>query len=300
MRYPSVIADYMREASCSIEAHEPLRSAERLMEEQHVRELPVCQNGRCCGVIRQADLRLAARNRDYDAEARPRARERRTEATVGEAMSDEFYPVMPTAPLAHVVRTMAAHGYHYAVVIERDEVKGIFTTTQALGALSELLEQQPDTRDGIGPGDIRAVILTEHSHVRSLLERARAAASAVREPAAEESEVYRLRHAMERLLSAMSAHVDLEDRALAPALTALPGYGKERAEQLVLEHRRQTSETRDIVQALAAPDQAGPVLASKLQDLIDRLETGLSDEEALLLNLDLLRNDGIVTECNAG
>jgi CBS domain-containing protein len=82
------------------------------MEEQGVRELPVCEDGRCCGVIRQVDLRLAERNRgsDSDVEARPRSLERRTVATVREAMSDEFYPVMPTAPLAHVVRTMAAHG----------------------------------------------------------------------------------------------------------------------------------------------------------------------------------------------
>lgn len=289
MRYPSVIADYMRESSCTIDAGDSVHSAQRWLEEHGVREVPVCENGRCCGILTQRDVLLMMRSPSFD-----------TKSTVREVMSDDFYPVMPTAPLAHVVRTMAAHGYASAVVIERDAVKGVFTSSYALRALSELLEEQPRTREGLGPGEVRAVILTEHSHVRCLLARARAIAGTVQEAPAMERDTVRLRAAMQRLLTAMTAHLDLEDRALTPALAALPGYGKERVDQLVREHRRQAEETQHMVQQLGAPNQPGSVLASKLQDLMDRLEAGLSNEEALLLNLDLLRNDGIVTECTAG
>lgn len=289
MLYPSVVADFMSAVPHEIDAHASLRAAASLMADHGVHELPVREHARVVGVITERDVRLAERRSGpYD------------DLAVGEVMSTDFYPVRPSAPLAHVVKTMAAHDYRCAVVIERDQVLGVLTTAHALRALSELLDDQAPTRQGIGPGEVREVILTEHSHVRALLERARAAAACALAPNATERDLRNLRAITEHLLRAMSSHLELEERALAPALADLPGFGRERAQQLVEEHRRQTSETRDMVRALAERNEPAPVLAGKLHDLIARLNVGLTHEEELLLNLDLLRDDGIVTECTAG
>jgi hypothetical protein len=100
----------------------------------------------------------------------------------------------------------------------------------------------------------------------------------------------------------MDAHLELEDRALAPALGELPGYGRERKSQLTEEHRLQMDAIHTMVNTLSRGEagQAPDVLARRLERSTDELANLLKEEEELFLNLDLLRDDGIVTECTAG
>lgn len=261
------------------------------MGELGARQLAVRSQGRLCGVLTERDVRLA--------DAALIAEEG---LTVRAVMSTDFYPVAPLAPLAHVVKSMALHDYQCAVVVEEGRVRGVFTTAHAMRALSELLEQQAPVREGLGPGEIREVILTEHIHVESLLERTREAAELVRESSVPKRHVSALRDAAAHLLLAMGALLELETRALAPALRDLPGYGQERALQLAQEHRRQMDETEAMVDALAQADPSQPpsVLAERLEVLTRDLRALLESEQELFLNQELLRDDGIVTDFTAG
>ena len=57
---------------------------------------------------------------------------------VEEAMSQEVYSVSPKASLREVAQTMAERKYGSAVVMEGNQVRGIFTTVDALRVLATL------------------------------------------------------------------------------------------------------------------------------------------------------------------
>ncbi len=61
------------------------------------------------------------------------------EVSVEDAMTQDAYQVQPTARLHTVVAAMAKKKIGSAVVVEDGKVVGVFTTTDALTVLSELL-----------------------------------------------------------------------------------------------------------------------------------------------------------------
>jgi len=63
-------------------------------------------------------------------------------------MSQNAYCVHPDARIDEVAKDMAEGNYGCAVVMSGDRVRGIFTTTDALRALSEL---QPSSAAESGP-----------------------------------------------------------------------------------------------------------------------------------------------------
>ena len=86
--------------------------------------------GKLLGIVSERDLRVAkAISEDVS---------KRT--TVEEIMSTPVYVVAPSTPLGHVARTMAARKHGSAIVVDRDRVVGIFTTTNALGVLADAVE----------------------------------------------------------------------------------------------------------------------------------------------------------------
>ena len=60
-----------------------------------------------------------------------------------EAMTQAPYTVTPDTPLDEVVATMAGQRYGSALVMEHERIVGVFTTTDALEALVELLRPHP-------------------------------------------------------------------------------------------------------------------------------------------------------------
>jgi acetoin utilization protein AcuB len=84
------------------------------------------------GVLSQRDL--------YFIEALPGVEE--GEVSVEEAMTAAPYVVDPGASLERVAREMAKHKYGCAVVAEKGEVVGLFTTTDALSVLADLLVER--------------------------------------------------------------------------------------------------------------------------------------------------------------
>lgn len=122
---------YMTVNPVVIDSHRALVDAQQLMREHGIRHLPVVEGRRLVGVVSQRDLYLMQTVRGVDAGAEP----------VAEAMSAEPYAVPPDAPLDEVARVMSEHKYGSAVVVQRGEVVGIFTTVDALRALGALLRR---------------------------------------------------------------------------------------------------------------------------------------------------------------
>lgn len=108
---------------------QPLAEAHRVMREKRLRHLPVLTEGRLVGVVSTGDLHLIETLDGVDPEKVP----------VHEAMSSEPYCVPPDAPLEEVADVMAGNKYGCALVVEKGRVLGIFTTVDALEALSHVL-----------------------------------------------------------------------------------------------------------------------------------------------------------------
>jgi acetoin utilization protein AcuB len=62
-----------------------------------------------------------------------------TEVPVEDAMATDVYKVSPDAPLRHTASEMAARKLGSAVVMAGNEVVGIFTTIDALQALTQVM-----------------------------------------------------------------------------------------------------------------------------------------------------------------
>lgn len=121
------IREHMTTSPHTIGDEQPIHDAIRKMRLLHVRHLPVLHGGRLVGILSDRDLRLVESARGAE------------ELTVGEAMSTEVFSVAADEELGSVVARMAAEKIGSAVVLARNEVVGIFTTTDALGLLSRLL-----------------------------------------------------------------------------------------------------------------------------------------------------------------
>lgn len=117
-----------------IEPQQTVAQAARLMREHGFHHLPVMRSGRPVGVISERDILLIETLRDVDPH----------DVLVEEAMSQKLYLVDPEAPMRQVAADMADRHYGCAIVARGDRVYGVFTTTDALRALSVSQTIDPD------------------------------------------------------------------------------------------------------------------------------------------------------------
>jgi acetoin utilization protein AcuB len=129
-----LIERFMSPCPQTIGQEQPLALGHRIMREHGIRHLPVLHAGKLVGVLSQRDLHFIETLQDVDPDA----------VEVSEAMSKDTYAVGPKSPLREVAAQMAQHKFGSAVVLEGERVVGIFTTVDALRALSELLEQRSE------------------------------------------------------------------------------------------------------------------------------------------------------------
>lgn len=120
---------YMTTSPHSIGLAQPLAHAHKVMREHRIRHLPVLDGGALVGVLSDRDLHLIETLRDVDPE----------KVTVEEAMTPVVYTISPDAPLDEVAREMAEHKYGCAIVMDRGKVIGVFTTTDGMSALADVL-----------------------------------------------------------------------------------------------------------------------------------------------------------------
>ena len=128
-REPTV-AEFMTEVPATADQGLLLSDARERMHIDHIRHLVVLKGGHLSGVLSSRDISLALSFRGVDA----------TAITVGEAMSGNVYACIATTPISQVAAEMEAHGHGCAIVTNGgDEVLGVFTTTDALRALREVV-----------------------------------------------------------------------------------------------------------------------------------------------------------------
>ncbi len=127
------IDDFMSHPIASIPGTSSLAEASERMVAEHVRHLLVVDNGdgeRTIGVLSREDIyRLESIKRLVHPEVLP----------VHEAMSPEPYVVRSGTPLQDVVVAMVDRRIGSAVVVDDGHAIGLFTTTDALRALSVIL-----------------------------------------------------------------------------------------------------------------------------------------------------------------
>jgi acetoin utilization protein AcuB len=113
---------------------------ERLMNEHHIRHIPVQQEGRVVGIVSQRNLyRLVDRFLPNTEKARIRARD---------IMVDPYVVAFDT-PLNEVALEMAKRHIGSAIVLHHEKLAGILSATDICRILAEILESEfsPDTGD---------------------------------------------------------------------------------------------------------------------------------------------------------
>jgi acetoin utilization protein AcuB len=126
------IEDYM--TGFPVIATEGMNALEALrrMRECGFRHLPVIRARRVTGIVSERDLRRAEKD--------PGA----AKAVVSEYMTSRPYCVQAGASVLEVARQMSKHKYGSAVVVSASgKIDGIFTTTDAVDLLAQLLDQNP-------------------------------------------------------------------------------------------------------------------------------------------------------------
>lgn len=133
---------------------------------------------------------------------------------------------------------------------------------------------------------VRQRILTDHEHLRGLLDEVDRQALGVAQGT--ENAVVLLRTLGLQLLTRFSEHLALEDRVLAPALRRAGPGGREQAEQLDADHREQRVLLDYILGGLRDRSRPAAVLATEWRSLVELLLADMAEEELTILEGKLL------------
>ncbi len=125
------ISRYMTRQPWTIAPHATMTEAHRLMRAHQIRHLPVLEGGTLVGVVSERDLHLIETLPDADPD----------EVEVAEAMTEAVFTATPDDEVANTVQRMADKKLGSVVVIGKQGVEGIFTSIDAMSALSDLLKR---------------------------------------------------------------------------------------------------------------------------------------------------------------
>ncbi|MCC7384421.1 MAG: CBS domain-containing protein [Deltaproteobacteria bacterium] len=113
-----------------VEPGSTISEAKALMEEHGVRHLPVMEAGKIAGMLTLSDVYIIESMLAVDPD----------KFLVESAMSLDAFVVDADAPLAEVARGMSERHIGSAIVQRADRVEGIFTASDGLRALGEILD----------------------------------------------------------------------------------------------------------------------------------------------------------------
>jgi acetoin utilization protein AcuB len=130
MKAIPTIRKYMTTTPHTVGRDQSLSFATKILRDNNIRHLPVLEGGKLVGILSERDVALVAALKDVDPE----------KVEVGDAMSQQVFTVRPDSPLDEVADEMASHKFGSALVIDNGKVVGVFTTVDAMQALSELLK----------------------------------------------------------------------------------------------------------------------------------------------------------------
>jgi acetoin utilization protein AcuB len=127
-----IINDYMTPLLHRLEPRATLTEAKALMAEHGIRHLPVIDRGEVVGIITMSDLYVLEALLDVETD----------DLTASDVMSEDVYTVQISARLGDVARGMAERHVGSAIVLEGSDPVGIFTATDGLKALAQILDRR--------------------------------------------------------------------------------------------------------------------------------------------------------------
>ena len=139
---PARVRDLMTPAPLAISPETSVQAASRLMQEQRLRHLPVCEDGRLVGLLNECDLRLvlpspatslAAHEMHYLLERLP----------VAEIMTRFPVTIGPDHTVTEAASRMLSHHVQALPVTENRRLVGILTRTHLLYAFVRSQAAQP-------------------------------------------------------------------------------------------------------------------------------------------------------------
>lgn len=129
MRSNLTIKEVMTPAPHAVAQSITVEVAMEMMREHNIRHLPVRDGGRIVGLISERDLNFALRVDRVEP----------SEMLVRDVFYPEPYCVAPNALVSDVSRKMAQEHYGCALIVEAEELVGIFTTVDACRVLADTL-----------------------------------------------------------------------------------------------------------------------------------------------------------------
>lgn len=126
------VSRYMTTNPRTVAPTDPMTVAHDVMRERGCRHVPVVHGGNLIGILSDRDLHLleALRYESPD------------QVTAAEAMRPVALAVSPDAPLDEVIERMSEDRCDAIAVVGKTGVVGIFTATDALWALTDLLRRE--------------------------------------------------------------------------------------------------------------------------------------------------------------
>jgi acetoin utilization protein AcuB len=124
-----LVRTFMTPAPHTIGSRQSLVAARSLMQQHRIRHLPVLDDGKLVGILNERDLSVIERLPGIDAAT----------IIVEDAMAIPACAVAEDAPLAAAAAAMAETKLGSAVVMNGGRVVGLFTSADAMRALSALL-----------------------------------------------------------------------------------------------------------------------------------------------------------------
>ena len=126
------VATCMTRSPVTVDRSTTMAQALKIMEEHGFRHLPVVDEGRLVGLVSERNLRVVENMRGIDSAF----------CTVGDFILEAPYSVAPDAPVREVARQMSVRKCGSAAVVDGEQVVGVFTTTDALAVLADVLDEQ--------------------------------------------------------------------------------------------------------------------------------------------------------------
>jgi CBS domain-containing protein len=120
------VADWMSTPPIVIAPTLTLAEAQRLMQQRHVRRLPVVDDGRLVGIVTSGDLRAAGPSAATTLSVYE-WRALLEQATVAECMTRHPTTIAPDAPVLYAARQMLLHKISGLPVVEGGRVVGVIT-----------------------------------------------------------------------------------------------------------------------------------------------------------------------------
>lgn len=127
----TTIAQYMTAGPYTIGREQSIGAAKQLMRKSHVRHLPVLHGGKLVGLVSERELEMI--------EALPGSKQ----LSVEDAMVADVFTTSADASLETVASEMARLKLGSAVVVDGDDVVGVFTAVDGLRALADALRSPP-------------------------------------------------------------------------------------------------------------------------------------------------------------